>query len=161
MASTAGSPISPAALGGRLTWLIGERDSAALAHEVSAVSLEPRPDSGRPRYEDVLAWVMESIVEVVEARLGAAPPGETFLLEVRRTDGGAVTAAELPASGEWVLRTAAAFLADDPAAGRHQLAVAARQLEPLRRAETLTDALIWLDFLLDVDLPDPPDVPTR
>jgi hypothetical protein len=130
-------------MGGRLTWLIGERDSAALAHEVSAVSLEPRPDSGRPRYEDVPAWVMESIIEVVEARLGAAPPGETFLLEVRRTDGGAVTAAELPASGEWMLRNAAAFLADDPVAGRHQLAVAARQLEPLRRAETLTTPPGW------------------
>ncbi|MDH6291921.1 hypothetical protein M2275_006860 [Rhodococcus opacus] len=26
---------------------------------------------------------------------------------------------------------------------------------------TLADAVIWLDFLLDIDLPDPPDVPTE
>ncbi|MDF3313404.1 hypothetical protein P3H15_51835, partial [Rhodococcus sp. T2V] len=26
------------------------------------------------------------------------------------------------------------------------------------RAEILADALIWLDFVLDVDLPDPPDM---
>jgi len=35
-----------------------------------------------------------------------------------------------------------------------------RQPDPLRRPEGLADALLWLDFLLDVDMPDPPDVPT-
>jgi len=37
---------------------------------------------------------------------------------------------------------------------------AERQPDPLRRPEGLADALLWLDFLLDVDMPDPPDVPT-
>ncbi|MFD7010679.1 hypothetical protein [Rhodococcus jostii] len=147
-------------MGGYLVRLVGDRDGATLAHEVSLVSLIPGADTDRPRYEDVLAWVMGAIVEVVEARLGAAPPGETFVLEVRRTDGCELVSGELPASGAWVLRTAAAFLADAPAEAEYQLAQAARQLDPLRRAETLADALIWLDFLLDVDLPDPPDVPT-
>ncbi|MEN0136647.1 MAG: hypothetical protein AAGC80_15950 [Rhodococcus sp. (in: high G+C Gram-positive bacteria)] len=152
-------PLSPAVVGGHLVRLVGDRDGAALAHEVSLVSRAPGVNN-QPRYEDVLAWVMEAIVEVVQARVGAAAPGETFVLSVRRTDGREVASGELPASGEWVLRTAAAFLADAPAEAERQLAAAGRQLDPLRRAETLADALVWLDFLLDVDLPDPPDFPT-
>jgi hypothetical protein len=160
MEFSADHPLSPAAVGGHLVRLVGERDGAALAHEVSLVSLIPGAQTDRPKYEDVLAWVMDAIVEVVRARLGPAPPGETFVLAVRHTDGHEPDPAGLPASGQWVLRTAAAFLGDAPAEAERQLAEAGRELDPLRRAETLTDALIWLDFLLDVDLPDPPDVPT-
>jgi hypothetical protein len=160
MAFGADRPLGPAAVGGHLVQLVGDRDGAALAHEVSLLSLTPGSGTDRPRYEDVLAWVMESIAEVVQARLGPAPPGESFVLEIRRTDGRELTSGELPASGEWVLRTAAAFLADEPADAAYQLAEAGDELDPVRRAETLADAVIWLDFLLDVDLPDPPDVPT-
>jgi hypothetical protein len=160
MDASADRPLSPAAVGGHLVRLVGDRDGAALAHEISTVALVPGTDTDRPQYEDVLAWVMEAIVEVVEARVGATPPGERCVLDVRRTDGREVTP-ERPASAEWVLRTAAAFLADAPAEATRQLAQAGRELDPLRRAQTLTDALIWLDVLLDVDLPAPPDVPTR
>ena len=160
MEFSANRPLNPAAVGGHLVRLVGDRDGPALAHAVSQVSLLPGADTERPKYEDVLAWVMDAIVEVVEARLGPAHPRETFVLAVRHRDGHEPDPAELPASGQWVLRTAAAFLADAPAEAQRQLAEAGRELDPLRRAETLTDALIWLDFLLDVDLPDPPDVPT-
>ncbi|MGW4338061.1 hypothetical protein ACWEK5_35435 [Rhodococcus koreensis] len=37
---------------------------------------------------------------------------------------------------------------------------AAEQFDITLRAEILADALIWLDFVLDVDLPDPPDMAT-
>ena len=59
-----------------------------------------------------------------------------------------------------MLRTAAALLADAPAEAAYQLAEAGGESDPLRRAEIFADAVIWLDFLLDIDLPDPPDVPT-
>ena len=62
---------------------------------------EPHPTDGGSDYGEVLAWVVDAIVDVIIARLGAAGPGERFILE-----------------------------------------------------------LIWLDFLLVVDLPDPPDVIT-
>ncbi|MFC9553998.1 hypothetical protein ACFTWF_24450 [Rhodococcus sp. NPDC056960] len=153
-------PLSPAAVGGHLVRLVADRDGPALAQAVSQVSLIPGARTDRPKYEDVLAWLMDAIVEVVEARLGPAPPGETFVLAVRHTDGHEPDPAELPASGQWVLRAAAAFLGDAPAEAERQLAEAGRELDPLRRAETLTDTLVWLDFLLDVELPDPPDVPT-
>jgi len=40
------------------------------------------------------------------------------------------------------------------------LTAAEQQFDLTMRAETLADALIWLDFVLGVDLPDPPDVTT-
>jgi len=41
------------------------------------------------------------------------------------------------------------------------LTAAEREFDVTMRAETLADALIWLDFVLGVDLPDPPDVTTE
>jgi hypothetical protein len=104
--------------------------------------------------------VVDAIVEVVVARLGSVAPGETFVLEVRGADGSSVDLRNLPASGEWIVGTVSAFLAENLAEGQLQLEAAERQPDPLRRAEVLADALLWLDFLLDVDMPDPPDVPT-
>ncbi|MDF3312437.1 hypothetical protein P3H15_46665 [Rhodococcus sp. T2V] len=56
-----------------------------------------------------------------------------------------------------MLRTVPAFLAEDVVAGERSL-TAAEQFDIALRAEILADALIWLDFVLDVDLPDPPDM---
>ena len=56
--------------------------------------------------------------------------------------------------------TVSAFSPRTLAEGHLQLAAAERQPDPLRRPEVLADALLWLDFFLDVDVPDPPDVPT-
>ena len=92
---------SAAALGGRLIQLAGDRHTARFSCEVSRVCAEPHPTDGGSDYGEVLAWVVDAIVDVIIARLGAAGPGERFILE-----------------------------------------------------------LIWLDFLLVVDLPDPPDVIT-
>jgi hypothetical protein len=102
--------------------------------------------------------VIEAIGQVVEARLGPVPPGEEFELEVRRKNGGEVDPADLPKSRDWVLGTAEALLSENSAAGRERLAAAGRHPDPLRRATLLADELIWLDFLLDVDAPDPPDM---
>ncbi|EID79154.1 MULTISPECIES: hypothetical protein [Rhodococcus] len=96
---------------------------------------------------------------VVIARLGAAGPGERFILDLRFTDGGYVDVDNLPASARWVLRTVSAFLVEDHAEVERSL-TAAEQFDLTMRAEAPADALIWLDFLLDVDLPDPPDLTT-
>lgn len=37
---------------------------------------------------------------------------------------------------------------------------AGEQFDLTLQVEALADAIIWLDFVLDVDLPDPPDVVT-
>jgi hypothetical protein len=161
MGSNARRPISSSAatLGGRLVQLVGDRDAARFSFEVSRVCTEPHPVGERPEYGDVLAWVVDAIVGVVIARLGAAGPGERFILDLRFADGGYVDVDALPASARWVLRTVSAFLAEDHAEVERSLADE-QQFDLTMRAETLADAVIWLDFVLDVDLPDPPDVTT-
>ena len=42
--------------------------------------------------------------------------------------------------------------------GGERSLTAAEQFDITLRAEILADALIWLGFVLDVDLPDPPDM---
>ncbi|MDF3307302.1 MULTISPECIES: hypothetical protein [Rhodococcus] len=161
MGSNAGSPTSSsaAAVGGRLMQLVGDRDVVRFSGEISRVCAEPPAVGEQPEYGDVLAWVVDAIVGVVTARLGAAGPGERFILDLRFTDGGFVDVDALSASERWVLRTVSAFLAEDLAEAQRSL-TAAEQFDVTMRAETLADALIWLDFVLDVDLPDPPDVTT-
>nr|WP_271209093.1 hypothetical protein [Rhodococcus wratislaviensis] len=158
MDSEAARPVDAAVIGGRLVALVGDRDSAMLAHALSAMAFNAHPGGGHADYEQVLAWVIEAIGEVIVARLGPAPSGQEFAVDVHRTGGGVVDPAELPQSGDWVLRTAGALLADDPEAGKERLAAAGLELDPVQRAALLADALIWLDFLLDVDAPDPPDL---
>ncbi|MDI9975835.1 hypothetical protein [Rhodococcus sp. IEGM 1307] len=162
MGSNAGRPAgsTAAALGGRLMKLVGDRDAARFSCEISRVSAEPHPVGERSLYGDLLAWVVDSIVGVVIARLGAAGPGERFILDLRFTDGGYVDVDALPASARWVLRTVSAFLAEDHEEVQRSLTAAEQQFDLTMRAETLADALIWLDFVLEVDLPDPPDVTT-
>ncbi|MFC0449415.1 hypothetical protein [Rhodococcus jostii] len=140
--------------------LVGDHDAARFSREVSRVCAEPHLTEGRPGYGDVLAWVVDAIVDVLTARLGAAGPGERFILDLRFTDGAPVVVDDLPESERWVLRTVAAFLAEEGAEGERLLASAEHRFDLTMRAETLTAALIWLDFILDVDLPDPPDVIT-
>ncbi|MFE5703661.1 hypothetical protein [Rhodococcus koreensis] len=53
----------------------------------------------------------------------------------------------------WVLRTVSASRAEDLAEVTRSL-TAAEQVDRTLRAETLADAISWLDFLLDADLPD-------
>ncbi|MFC9358457.1 hypothetical protein ACFTZB_18050 [Rhodococcus sp. NPDC057014] len=161
MGSNAGSPTSSAAatLGGRLLQLIGDRDAAWFACEISRVCAEPYPAAGRPEYGDVLAWVIDATVGVVIARLGAAGPRETLILDHRYTDGRYIDGDALPTSERWVLRTVSAFLAEDLAEGQRSL-TAAEQFDITLRAEILADSLTWLDFVLGVDLPDPPDIST-
>ena len=163
MGSNAGRPTSStaAALGGRLMQMVGDRDAARFSFEISQVCAEPHPAGQRPAYGDVLSWVVDAIVGVVIARLGAAGPGERFILDLRFTDGGYVDVDTLPASARWVLRTVSAVLAEDHAEVERSLTAAEREFDVTMRAETLADALIWLDFVLGVDLPDPPDVTTE
>ncbi|QHE72869.1 hypothetical protein GFS60_06518 (plasmid) [Rhodococcus sp. WAY2] len=140
--------------------LVGDRDAARFSREISEVCVEPHPTNGRPAYRDVLTWVVDAIVGVIIARLGAAGPGEELILQLRFTDGGGYVDVEaLPASERWVLRTVSAFVAEDLTEGK-RLLTAAEQFDITLRAETLADAIIWLDFVLDVDLPDPPDITT-
>ncbi|MDV7353445.1 hypothetical protein R4282_10550 [Rhodococcus oxybenzonivorans] len=139
--------------------LVGDRDAALFSREISQVCAEPQATDGQPHCGEVLAWVVDAIVGVITARLGAAGPGETFVLDLHFTDGTHVDVDDLSSSERWVLQTVAAFLAEEVAAGEQLLAVA-EQFDPTQRADTLADAIIWLDFVLDVDLPDPPDVTT-
>ncbi|WP_198602001.1 hypothetical protein [Rhodococcus opacus] len=55
--------------------------------------------------------------------------------------------------------TVSALLAENLAEGQPQLEAAERQPDPLRRAEVLADAFLWLDFLLNVDVRDPRTCP--
>jgi len=150
---------SAATVGGRLIQLVGDRDAARFSCEVTRVCAEPHPGRGGPGYGQVLAWVVDAIVGVVVARLGAAGPEERFMLDVHYTGGSDIDVDALPASDRWVLKTVSAFVAEDLPAGSGLL-TAAEHLDITLRAETLAAALIWLDFVLDVDLPDPPDVTT-
>jgi hypothetical protein len=147
----------------RLLRLAADRDVDRLSEEISLLCTRPRQPGfdKSPSYANVLEWVVQSIVEVVLARLGAVGPGEMFILEVRGQDGSTVDLDALPASGRWVLSIVAAFLAEYTTEGRRQLAAATAHPDPYWRAELLTDTLIWLDYVLGLDLPDPPDVPTR
>ena len=158
MGSETERPLDAAVIGGRLVALVADRDGATLSHALSAMAFNPLPGYGYPDYEQVLTWVIEAIAQVVEARLGPVSPAEEFELEVRRKNGGEVDPADLPKSRDWVLGTAEALLSENSAAGRERLAAAGRHPDPLRRATLLADELIWLDFLLDVDAPDPPDM---
>jgi hypothetical protein len=158
MGSEAERPVDAAVLGGRLVALVADRDSAALTHALSAMAFNPRPGCGHPNYAQVLAWVIESIAEVIVARLGPVPPGQEFAVDVHRKNGGEVDPAKLPKSRDWVLGTVGALLSENIEAGRERLAAAGREPDPVRRATLLADALIWLDFLLDVATPDPPDL---
>ncbi|PBC39989.1 hypothetical protein CJ179_33185 [Rhodococcus sp. ACS1] len=160
MGSNAGRP--PARrpqLSGRLVQLAGDRDAARFSCEVSRVCAA-HPTDGRSEYGEVLAWVVDAIVDVIIARLGPAGRGERFILDLRFIDGGYADVDDLPESGRWVLRTVSALLGGDLANEVRSLTAAEQQFDITMRAETLADALIWLDFLLDVDLPDPPDVIT-
>ncbi|TQC45740.1 hypothetical protein EEB14_29830 [Rhodococcus sp. WS4] len=158
MDSEATQPVDAAIIGGRLVTLVANRDSATLSHALSAIAFNPHPGCGHPDYEQVLTWVIEAIAEVIVARLGPAPPEQRFALNVHRKNGDEFDPAALPQSRDWVLRTAGTFLADDPEAGAERVAAAARHPDPVQRATLLADALIWLDFLLDADAPDPPDL---
>ncbi|MFE7416207.1 hypothetical protein [Rhodococcus sp. NPDC057529] len=82
-----------------------------------------------------------------------------MILDVRFAEGRYDDGDALPPSERWVLRTVSAFLAEDLVEGERSL-TAAEQFDITLRAEILADALIWLDFVLDVDLPDPPDFTT-
>ena len=140
--------------------LVGDRDAAQFSGEVSRVCAELHPPGRRPVYGDVLAWVVDATAGVIIARLGGAGPEQTLILDVRFADGRYVDGDDgdaLPASERWVLRTVSAFLAEDVVEGERSL-TAAEQFDIALRAEILADALIWLDFVLDVDLPDPPDM---
>ncbi|MFE5703656.1 hypothetical protein, partial [Rhodococcus koreensis] len=141
----------------RLLQLVGDRNAAGFSCEISRVCAELHPTGGRPVYGDVLAWVVDATAGVIVARLGAAGPDESLILDVRFTDGRYVDGDVLPASERWVLRTVSALLAEDVVEGERSL-TAAEQFDIALRAEILADALIWLDFVLDVDLPDPPDM---
>jgi hypothetical protein len=160
MESNVGGPAAPAAatLGGQLIQLVDVRDDARFSREVTRICTE-RTTKDRPDYHDVLAWVIDAIVCVIIARLGATNPDQTYVLDIRSPDDTHFGFDDLPDSERFVLRTLFAFLADDPTYGHNQLTDAAHQTDPATRAETLANALIWLDFLLDVELPDPPDVP--
>ncbi|MFE7423688.1 hypothetical protein [Rhodococcus sp. NPDC057529] len=136
----------------------GDRDAARFSREVSRVCADLHPTVGRPVYGDVLAWVVDATVGVIIARLGATGPEQTLILDVRFTDGRRYVHGDaLPASERWVLGTVSAFLAEDVVEGEKSL-TAAEQFDITLRAEILADALIWLDFVLDVDLPHPPDM---
>ncbi|WP_063721813.1 hypothetical protein [Rhodococcus jostii] len=152
-------PVDAAVIGGRLVTLVADRDSATLSHALSAMALNTRPSNRYPDYEQVLAWVLGPIGEVIVARLGPVPPGQDLALNVLRKNGAEVDRAGLPQSGDWVLRTAGALLSYDTN-GKEWVAAAGRQPDPVRRATLLADALIWLDFLLDADAPDLPDAAT-
>lgn len=76
--------------------LVGDRDAARFSCEISAVCADPHPTNGRPAYRDVLAWVVDAIVGVLIARLGAAGPGEKFILEFRSPGGGMSTSNPCP-----------------------------------------------------------------
>lgn len=160
MGSETERPVDAAVIGGRLVALVADRDSATLTHALSAMAFNPRPGRGHPDYEQVLTWVIESIAEVVVARLGPVPPGQDFGLDVHRKNGGEVDPATIPKSRDWVLGTVGALLSENGDAGRERLAVAGREPDPVQRATLLADSLIWLDFLLDVAAPDPPDLVT-
>lgn len=139
--------------------LVGNRDTARFSCEISRLCADPHPAAGRAEYGDVLAWVVDAIVGVVVARLGPAGPGERFILDLRFTGGGYVDIDALPAADRWVWGTVSAFLSEDRAKGQRSLS-AAEQFTKTAWAETLADALVWLDLVLDVDLPDPPDFVT-
>ncbi|MDF3312023.1 hypothetical protein P3H15_44415 [Rhodococcus sp. T2V] len=158
MASESEQPVDAAVIGGRLVALVADRDTATLSHALSAMAFNPHPGSGYPDYEQVLEWAIQAITDVVVARLGPAPPGQEFALAIHRRNGDEIDPAHLPQSRDWVLRTAGMFLADDPEARRERLEAAGRHPDPVQRATLLADALIWLDFLLDADAPDPPDL---
>jgi hypothetical protein len=158
MESEAQRPVDAAVIGGRLVALVADRDSATLSHALSAMAFNPRPSYGYPDYEQVLTWVIESLAEVVVARLGPVPPGQEFGLDVHRKNGGEVNPATIPKSRDWVLGTVGALLSENVVAGRERLVAAGSEPDPVQRATLLADALIWLDFLLDVDAPDPPDM---
>ena len=142
--------------------LASDRDIDHLSRDIALLCSRPgRGDDNEPSYASVLEWVVRSIVEVVLARLGTVGPGEMFILEVRGQDGSTVDPDALPASGRLVLSIVATLLAEHTTEGRRQLTAATDHPDPYWRAELLTDTLIWLDYILGLDLPDPPDVPTR
>jgi hypothetical protein len=131
--------VDAAVIGGRLMALVADRDSAALSDALSAMACNPRPGGGYPDYEQVLAWVIEAIADVIVARLGTVGPGQEFALDIRRKNGDEVDPTELPESDDWVLSTAGALLSENTDAGKERLAAAGRQPDLLRRVTLLTD----------------------
>ncbi|UNN05039.1 hypothetical protein [Rhodococcus opacus] len=131
---------SAATVGGRLIQLVGDRDAARFSCEVTRVCAEPHPGRGGPGYGQVLAWVVDAIVGVVVARLGAAGPEERFMLDIHYTGGSDTDVDALPAADRWVLKTVSALFAEDLPAGSGLL-TAAEHFDITLRAETLAAAL--------------------
>ncbi|KAF0957555.1 MULTISPECIES: hypothetical protein [Rhodococcus] len=151
-----------ARLAGHLVQLLGDKDMSGLSVEVAPLVRAPGPGSpAGVLYTGVLRWLVGAIAEVVVARLGVPEEGESFEFRVRSTHGRRLGVDELPDSGGRVLRSVNALLADDRPAARAQLAAAAREPDPVVRAETLVAALVWVDALLDARTPAFPDPPPR
>lgn len=161
MASDNGELAVPdSTVAGHLVALLGDRDMAGLTAELSALVRTPETGSPRrSRYPGVLSWLVTAIAEVVTARLGAPDAGEVFVVEVRTTAGTRVSVEDLPDSGGRVVRSVESLLSGDRAGAHAELAAAAREPIPSTRAETLVEALVLLDALLNANLagfPDPP-----
>lgn len=149
-----------ARLAGHLLELLGDRDGAALSAALSPLVRAPGPEpERRSLYGGVLTWLVAAIADVIVARLGYPQDGEAFVVEVHTTTGRHLGLDEVPASGGRLLRSVMALLAGDRAGARAQLEAAEREPAPVLRAETLVDALVWLNMLLDAQLPTFPDMP--
>ncbi len=149
-----------ARLAGHLVELLGNREMGALSAELSPLVRAPGPERARRSlYGGVLTWLVTAIADVITARLGYPENGEAFVLEVHTTRGRHLGLDEVPASASRILRSVMALLAGDRVGARVQLDAAQSEPSPLVRAETLVDALVWLNVLLDVNLSAFPDRP--
>ncbi|EID79858.1 MULTISPECIES: hypothetical protein [Rhodococcus] len=149
-----------ARLAGHLLTLLGDRDIAALSAELSPLVHSTDP-ARRGLYGGVLSWLVTALADVVVARLGTRDDDESYLLEMHTTAGRTLGIGDLPTRDGRVQRSVLALLAGDRAAARTQLAAAEKEPEPVLRARTLVEALVWLDAVLNTDMPVFPDPPPR
>ena len=149
-----------ARLAGHLLTLLGDREVEALSAELSPLVQTTEPVR-RALYGGVLTWLVTALADVVVARLGTPDEGESYVLEVRTTAGRHLGVGDLPARQGRVQRSVLALLAGDRCAARTQLAAAEREPDPGRRAAALVEALVWLDAVLNTDMPAFPDPPPR
>ncbi|MFD6856014.1 hypothetical protein ACFWCF_01500 [Rhodococcus sp. NPDC060090] len=149
-------------LGGHLLALAGEHDRAALSDTVASL-VHSESLTGRNSYGAVLEWTVTATADVITDKLGPIASGSETdkVLTLRTPEGEHMTIEQLPSPERHVWQAIAYYLAGDALRGHRRLRPVVYVSDPEKQIHALTEAVDWLDHLLDMPVRDEPDALTE